>query len=230
MKFDKTEIIAGVPVLDIRNVFRQRKRFGVSCLQEKLALVADDAQHLIDALVERQWIALEYSDCETGYSQYAVTQQGIRLAKTHLRPIKRTTAKRLVDEFANRAAEVNCGDYAYLVDVAIVFGSYVNTEDEIINDVDIGFLLSQNGNPEAYSKKYDQRMQHAIDNGRLFRDFLEREYWPFIEVTRYLRGRSSAFDLVDLEKAMEYIDSRQQYEVIYVRDGFLKKFTERHTS
>jgi hypothetical protein len=228
MKFDKTEIIAGVPVLDIRKLFRQRRYFGVDYLQELLALGIDDAQHLINALVEREWIALEFSDVR-GYSQYMETHQGIRLAKTHLRPIKRTTAKRLIHEFANRAAEINRGDYAYLVDIAIVFGSYVTTEDEMINDVDIGFLLSQNGDPEAYSKKYDQLMQHAIDNGRVFRDFLEREYWPFIEVTRTLRGRSNAIDLVDLKKAMESIDDMLQYELVYVRDGFRGRNTEMHT-
>ena len=229
MKFDKTEIIAGVPVLDIRKLFRQRRYFGVDFLQEGLALGAGDAQYLIDALVEREWIALEFTD-ERGYSQYMVTPQGIRLAKTHLRPIKRTTAKRLIRELANRAAEINHGDYAYLVDVAIVFGSYITTEDEMINDVDIGFQLSQNGDPEAYSNKCDQRMQHAIDNGRLFRDFLEQEFWPFIEVTRTLRGRSSAIDLVDLEKAMEFIDDKLQYKVIYVRDAFRCRNTEGHTS
>ncbi len=116
-------------------------------------------------------------------------------------PLSRTDADRLLKEFLIRVGIVNDDPSSlYRVGKAVIFGSYLNSQERI-SDIDLAIRLDRRPEfaerwPEALLAKADA----AANRGRRFRGFLDRLAWPETEVKRYLRGGVRWLSLHDWTK------------------------------
>ncbi len=116
-----------------------------------------------------------------------------------------------MNEFKMRIEEVN-NDPNFLVKIkkAIVFGSYLSNEQRI-NDLDIAVELTQRYEDfEIHEKKWDERINKAIMEGRRFRNYNEKILWPVGEVYKYLKGHSKMISLHSMEEFQRLNISRHK--------------------
>lgn len=102
--------------------------------------------------------------------------------------IWRDTADRLVDGIQGRILEVNSNDqFAFKVERAVIFGSYVNSNCITLGDVDVGILLK-----DRYTNRRKQgELLAKIRMARPYHSWFEYHVWPREQVLRYIRNRSA---------------------------------------
>lgn len=99
--------------------------------------------------------------------------------------MRRETADRHLREVACRIREVNSDQrYCYSITEAYVFGSFVNTDDELISDLDIAVRLEPRC--EIHSERYRHKQSECPFSG----DYMWL-VWPREEVLRFIRHSSS---------------------------------------
>lgn len=100
------------------------------------------------------------------------------------RKMHRSTADRLLREVTDRIAEANGNeDYAYRITEAYVFGSYVNSDKDMLSDLDIAIRLEQKW-PTQSAEYYSKQCECPYSDTFLWL------IWPREEVLRYIRNRS----------------------------------------
>lgn len=131
-----------------------------------------------------------------GEEHWLLTESGFALSKaTFARPIKRSTAERLLAGVIERASEYNTTEgYLLSVDRLRVFGSYLDPAVDRLGDLDIEVTVSPEVLDAQAAKAY------ADASGRQFADYLEHSDWPRIELRRLLRGGSKSIDLQDAKR------------------------------
>ena len=115
---------------------------------------------------------------------------------TAAKPIRRSTADRLVNEFLSRVEKVN-GEPSFLYEVrkATIFGSYL-TDAEELGDVDIAVeLASKIADKHERQRQEDAKIHEARAQGRSFSNMVAELFWPYVEVMRFLRARSGYLSL-----------------------------------
>lgn len=111
---------------------------------------------------------------------------------TDRRRIKRTTADRMVGEFIDRVKAVNADQsYAYIVTRVILFGSYVNSDRDMIGDIDIGYEVKPRFSGSLW-KDIERSKQSAYT---AHCSIVDRLYWPCEEVLKAIRGRNRYISL-----------------------------------
>ena len=132
---------------------------------------------------------------------YGTTIQGNALALAKAgKPVSRTSADRVLQEFLDRVKIVNQrSDLAYGVASVVVFGSYF-TVRTTLNDLDIGVELTKKGENEATDEKLqEESMARAFANGRRFGNLVEELFWPRREVLLILKNRSRTISFCEWE-------------------------------
>jgi predicted nucleotidyltransferase len=127
------------------------------------------------------------------------------------RKMHRNTADRLLEGVRERIAEVNSNeDYCYSITEAYVFGSYVNSDRDMISDLDIALRVERRCSTD--SEQY-RRRQAECPYGDVFLQLV----WPKEEVLRFIRNRSgyiSIHTLGDVEQdAIIFSDRTIRLEV-----------------
>ena len=119
------------------------------------------------------------------------------MAEGKKRLFKRETCTLELNELLNRVEQVNHDPYyLYYVKELIVFGSYVNTQNPKIHDLDIALNLEQKcDNREFVMKKSSERVRAS--NKSL--SFLDTIYYCYIETAKYLQNRSHILSLHDID-------------------------------
>jgi hypothetical protein len=125
MRLDRTQRIAGVPILRVRDFFRWLggSAFDHRHVAERLKLSRARTPTLVKALHAEGLI--EPDDVEHGYWQ--VTNKGHRLAAAKgVPPIPRKKAEQLIAGVLERARQINArGELTHRVREIRVFGSYL---------------------------------------------------------------------------------------------------------
>jgi len=103
--------------------------------------------------------------------------------------ILRKTADKKIEEFLKRVEIVNSSNhYIYEVVTVVVFGSYLSEQDKI-NDIDIGVALERKTTDTAlFEESYEQCIRQAEEDGRHFGTHLERIFWPERKNHNYLNN------------------------------------------
>ena len=149
MRIAKNELLAGIPVLKIRDYFRLlysglMTRDG---LAERFNLNEKETEGLVGELLSKGYI----EPADNGMYRF-------------MAPINREKADRIMQEFLKRVEEVNRDDfYPYRVSKLVLFGSYLNPEQMDLGDIDIAFEL------EPKIKDYDELMRYndqLVDKAR----------------------------------------------------------------
>ena len=132
---------------------------------------------------------------------------GNKAAKIH-----RDTAQKLLDGFMDRVREVNSSyRFCYTVTDVVVFGSFVNSDKDMLSDLDIAI------NMECRYDMHSEQIE-AKRNEYKGTDFLQRLVWPYEEVLRFLRNRSHYISIHrlgrdDEEDAIIFSDKVMRMEV-----------------
>ena len=148
MRIAKNELLAGIPVLKIRDYFRLlysglMTRDG---LAERFNLNEKETEGLVGELLSKGYI----EPADNGMYRLTLKGNALSIARC-MAPINREKADRIMQEFLKRVEEVNRDDfYPYRVSKLVLFGSYLNPEQMDLGDIDIAFEL------EPKIKDYDE--------------------------------------------------------------------------
>lgn len=192
--------IGGQPIARVRDFFRtyRRQEITASSIEHHFALSRPRARTLSTVLERAGY--LEPASGTRGYRSeraWTTTRLGEQLANaTAAPPITRQTADRLLGELLERIRAVNEGPYAYRVQRAFVFGSYLLPERDRLGDLDVALDLRPRFPDASEQAWYErERIALALSTGRSFRNIFAEVRWPINEVILHLRQRRRALSL-----------------------------------
>lgn len=196
MKIEKGQIIAGQPVLRIRDFFKRNRYFELSDAALFFGLSDEEAKILCTAVTELGYCQERSVDQNIidheNEKWYDLLPLGRSLALAKARPpIGRAKASQLMDEFIERVKEVNRNKkYAYKVKTVLLFGSYLRAEVEKLNDIDIAVEMEKRySNPKRQEQVEQAYIDNAIRNGKRFRSFIDKLCFPETEVQKFLTNK-----------------------------------------
>jgi len=201
VNLDPKATIGGFPFLAIRDFLKSRAEYSVDDFSRAFGSSPAAGERLIPALLEEGYIMPD----EHATNLWRCTARGERLAYSRAtRPISRATAKRKLEEFLNRVALVNQSpDYAFRVNRAYVFGSFISTDNERIGDLDVTVELAPRESDQAKQHELEKAcIARASADGRYFGTIIEQIYWPHNAVYRYLKARSTAISLHEAQEIL----------------------------
>lgn len=187
MQIDKGEQIAALPILKLRDFFRQRGQRGISpeLVCRYFGVKEARASQILDELCVQGYLASD----SVFSSVFLLTPQGFALAQASAaKRLKRMTAMRMLDEFMERLAVVESSEYAYRPKFVLLFGSLL-TEAETVGDIDLVMELEANTDGPALMRWRQSRIEVAERN---FRSWVEADAWPEVEVLRALKNGNNA--------------------------------------
>jgi predicted nucleotidyltransferase len=107
--------------------------------------------------------------------------------------LSRKKANELLLKIKERIAEVNANDdrFSYMVERAVLFGSFVNSDRELLGDIDIALHVIQKPHID-----WDTCLSQRSSRG----SFLQDLYRPYTDVLKFIKGRSPLISLTVIEK------------------------------
>lgn len=200
MRIEKHQLIAGLPAKEVRRFMREAAGFIIRprTVIEVLGFSASEARQLLEKLQNEGLLAVKED-------YWLATERGHALAMaTAARPLRRATARRLIDEVVERARAIN-GDneFAYRVQRLVVFGSFL-AGAERPNDVDIACSLVARFDGERQRVLEDERRR----NKGSFANTSEWAAWPKLEVLKKLKSGSRGLSVQEISCLMKKIDQR----------------------
>jgi predicted nucleotidyltransferase len=200
MRINPRDRIAGVPILEIRRLFRRRYgEWSSESIRAILKLSPFRVAKLISELHAVGYI--EESKKIDGRMLWQKTLDGCSLANAPAaKPLRRETADRLLDELLIRVRYVNANRRFLLkVTRVVVFGSYL-TEADRLGDIDLAVALEpKQQDPIVGYAQWRKKLRQADRDGIRFANSAERVWWPEIEVRKFLKSRSRAISLHDID-------------------------------
>ena len=214
MRIDPTGTIAGRRSLEIRDLLRHGRNglWTPEFVAERLGSSEAEAQRVIDELLLAGYIELDESF--SGRVHWVNTLEGNALAQaTAAKPVTRATAEKNVTAFLDRVRQVNEDEYfLYRVTRVVVFGSYL-TDQNKLNDVDLGVELEPKYSDRDVQRKHEQeRIQQALNEGRTFRHYVAQLTWPEHETQLFLKSRSRTISLHDIS---DPIQMQAEYRTLF---------------
>ena len=208
MRITSDQTIADYPAVRVRQLIRETARASITIQHVRHVLRCSDsgAASVLNRLEKDGLI-------ESVGGRLEPSTKGRALAMaTAARPLRRTTAARLVAELIERARVVNSDDsWAYRVWMVAVFGSYVRGADRP-SDVDIACALRprwKSGRQQAHEQV------RRDDRGKSFRNISEWASWPKLEVFRFLRAGARGLSIHEFD---DWILQNTDYEVVFKYD------------
>ena len=217
-----TDVICSMPALELRRLLSylgRRDTFSIERVLRVHPMTLRAANKLIGDLRTSRYIEpSERATRRVPLWRLTISGRALSLASA-ARPIKRATADRLVREFLDRIDALNADKgLKYRVTEAVVFGSYLGT-GETIGDVDVGIRLKSRVAPgESMGAKRKERVAIAEKDGRVFRSWPGKLYWPDREVWLRLKARSRGISLHDMDEDGIFDRRSLQTRIIYA-DG-----------
>jgi hypothetical protein len=215
MKFDPTETIDGMPLIQVRDFLRERWRHFESAFDEAdvtalLGLRGPAARRWLTAAIARRLV-------EQNGASYDLAPEGIRLATTKFVPrIDRAKADRIVADLLQRTEAAAAARWDYLVEVSglAVFGSYRDEHAGDVGDVDV--LIGIRWLPEIQlgERGWTDRCWDLFERDkRRYQRIGDHLSWPTQKLERFLRGRSPYISLHHPDVDGEIIET--EVRVIY---------------
>jgi predicted nucleotidyltransferase len=205
MRIRRDDVIAGMDALKIREYLRNYRdcRITYVTAMQTFSISKRKAEELIEGLVKLRLISKCDSRVEENTEHYETTIGGNALAMAKAgRPVSRVSAERILREFlitvrlANERSEL-----AFSIESVVVFGSYL-TDRTHLNDLDVAVELQlKESNSRTFEQHWKARL--AAAPGRRFANMSEQLDWPKREVIMFLKNRSRAISLCELENLFE---------------------------
>jgi predicted nucleotidyltransferase len=197
MYIDKNSKISQFPALKVRDLLRKLKGspFALEQVSYYLEEDLDSTKQLLSNLEKDGYIEKSEYFSKPGFWDVTLKGSSLSLASA-TKPIKRQTAKKVLQEFMERVNKINQDSYyLYKVSKVIVFGSFL-TNKERINDLDIAVkLLPKISDPKKQLHVEQQRIKEAYESGRSFNNMIDELFWPYNEVMYFLKSRKRTISL-----------------------------------
>jgi len=162
-------------------------------------LSKDESTRTWETFLEQKYI--QFCEERDGRSWYEVTIEGNTIAHASAaKPISRKTAEKKLNEFMQRVQEINCNqEYAYIISTVVLFGSVLSDAPNV-NDVDLAVKLKRRvDDDKIFREMVEKRKQVAMSKGKVFRTFFEQTLWAQQEIYLFLKARSRAISLHEIE-------------------------------
>jgi predicted nucleotidyltransferase len=213
MRVNLRENIAGQPVAKIREFLRRAfdGSWGLSYAAKKLRVDLAAAQEVVAELRKRGYVRT--ADSISGEDHWTNTMQGNAFSHASgAKPLLRASADQRLKEFLARVEEVGRNPYyLYRVRRAVLFGSYLSSQDRI-NDIDLLVsIVPKEKDGEKQSLLEQRRTEEALRQGRSLSTFIDQISWPLKEVLKYLKARSRSISLHTDERILKYGKSKVIY-------------------
>ncbi len=126
---------------------------------------------------------------------------------TAAKPIHRATGEERLAQFLERVRVLNADDkWAYRVTKVVVFGSYLTTKSRL-GDVDLAIQFKPRPQyRDQWAEVLLAQAETAARRGTRFSTFVDRLGWAQREAKRFLKSRSRALSLHDLETEQVRLD------------------------
>jgi predicted transcriptional regulator len=212
MRIKRNEKIANIPVVKIRDYFKEIRGVGVikADLGRYFNLNTKNMTLLINELIQNELIIKNQK------GEYQLTMKGQALcAARSVPPMTKEKADKIFKEFMQRVEEINENTY-YLckIEKLLLFGSYLNSDDKNdYGDIDIAFELKRKiDNFDEYEKAREKRIKEMKENGKYFSCFIDEVFFPEKEVMLKLKNKCQYISLHRVEDA---ILKQSKYKQIY---------------
>jgi DNA-binding MarR family transcriptional regulator len=193
MRIERNQTICGLTAFDIRSLLRRIMRLpGAITLQgiaDTLGMEQARARRVIESLERAGYVERQQFP---GEKCWINTMKGNQLAlATAAKPIRRTTAERILAALLERVQEVNRSlEFTYRVAEVRIFGSYL-TDADTLGDIDVVITLTRRFlDPDEQFTWERKRIVAAQMRGRRFRNISDEVSWPQHEVLLFLKARS----------------------------------------
>ncbi len=225
MRIDSSDELEGVPLSEIRSAFREvglDATISTDFVRRRFRLSKRRAERLIAAL-RRLRLLKPIPTRRTGQratGEWLLTDQGIRLrAATAAKPIRRTTADRLLSDLLQRIDKLNTDDrFLGRVRKAVLFGSYIG-DAEYIGDIDVAVeIVRREPDFDKHTESNNQRVAEESAAGRRFSNILEQAFWWQREAFLFLRNRKRGLSLQDYG-AVKDIVAASPHRVVFQHSG-----------
>jgi hypothetical protein len=225
MHLDPKSQIDGFPVLEVRRLLRQVRFDGLlsfKFIMDDMYLSRRDTESFIaclkaEGLLEDYVLDKELHPSELQYlPYYQLTPKGSQFrAASATKQLHRKTADRLLADFIERIEALNGNPYYLgIVKKAVVFGSYLGTEERI-SDIDIALELDHR---EPDLKKFETlqraRVNEQMGEGRTFGIFIDELGWWEREAYLYLKNRKRGLSLHDWAVDQTIVKSGR-HQIVY---------------
>jgi len=199
MRIDKNELIAGQPILHVRDCLRPFRGsanhiFGKGYIAERLKISERKAGQITRELKARGWIDL-VEDQKRYKGFYTLTMKGNAFTGARaITPINRAKAEKLLADFLKRVDMVNERDelVEYVHEVH-VFGSYMNKKVKDLGDIDLAIETHRRQVPGRDHMKYME--ERAFELGAENRSWMDRLLYVELEAQRILKARNPYISL-----------------------------------
>jgi hypothetical protein len=214
LQIQTTDEVEGVPLPKIRALFLQAGLDGTisrELVRLKLKLSRSKTDRLIAALCDLGFLTPPRIGPKVKVTEglWRLTKQGIRLrGATAAKPLRRTTADRLLSELLERIAALNSNDgFLARVQKAVVFGSYVGNADRI-GDVDVAVeLVTREPDVFRHREANQRRVVEEFQKGRRFSTFIDQLDWWQQEAILFLRNRKRGISLQYYSAIRKVVDA-----------------------
>jgi len=148
-------------------------------------------------------------------NDYQLTSKGQTLcAARSVPPMNKEKADKIFNEFMQRVEEINNNDY-YLckVEKILLFGSYLNSENDDYGDIDIAFELKRKiDNFDEFEKAKKKHIRELEQNGKHFSDFMDEMFYPEKEVKLKLKNKCRYISLHPID---DWVLKTAKYKQVY---------------
>jgi predicted nucleotidyltransferase len=154
-----------------------------------------DAEKMLERFAEAGYLEITDRDRD-GAAWWTTTVRGNALANANFtKRITRATAQRHLDGFLERAQTYNADrNKPYSVTHVTVFGSYLDSTQDRLGDLDLAIQVVRRGSTEEYLRRRDAI---TASSNRRFGSYLERLVWPLRELVLFLKDRKPAINITD---------------------------------
>lgn len=207
MKITKGQTLEGLPVKTARELMCAYRYPQTLNIAADLLNMSNEAAH--KSLLLFQMAGYLEDGKMLPIETWVTTIKGNALANASFLSFKRTAAEKQLQEIIERARAYNADPTKVrTVTQLIVFGSYLNLEQEILGDLDIAYRTVHRFQDDEFDKK--EKEFHA-NSGRRFSSFFEQLSWPDTELQLFLKNRSSMISLTE-EDITRFTD---RYQCVY---------------
>jgi predicted transcriptional regulator/predicted nucleotidyltransferase len=213
MRIKRNEKIANIQIVNIRDYFKEIRTVGIikAELGRYFNLNAKNTNLLINELLQNELIE------KTRKGEYQLTMKGQSLCATRsVPPMNKEKADKIFKEFMHRVEEINNNDY-YLckIEKLLLFGSYLNSDQDDYGDIDIAFELKRKIDDfDEYEKARKKRIKEMQERGKYFSSFMDEMFFPEKEVILKLKNKCQYISLHRVEdEILKYSNYKQIYPV-----------------
>jgi len=226
MHIDPDEKLAGYRQIEIRDLLRQLRNkpdgWEISLIEKSLHVSCDEAINLAKELKGRDFIRSGGRISKRNLNGFRdeeltiweLTDKGRRFAKASTEWISREQAREIISSLLKRIEQANQNpEIIYTISRALVFGSYIATDNQRLSDVDVALeFIPKEQDSQKQEELNETRRCQAETRGKRFEDFQQRQAWPEDEVYNFLQEDSCH---LDFDKVAFVLEENLPYKEIY---------------